>query len=432
MDAVTLPAGLILRSVQDEEDIQRFVSFNANCNNPFEGATCNCLLRHHPSILREEFWIVQDQQTGQVVSTTCLIPWECVHAGIHLRLAMLEMVLTHPDYRGRGLVRVQIEHFHRQILRRGFDLSVIGGIPYYYRQFGYAYTMHGGWFESLPAWRIPDAENGDYSVRSANGDDIPHLAQIYQHEMHHLDSFIDRTASYWKYLLGHANHPIWLVVNLQSGKPAGYLEIVQIGDQLNIYESGFYSAEAGVFALGWLKKGFDKEIRFFGSRNGVLVDLVRGLGSQTFQAGQWLVRIPELRAFLTKIGPALENRLAGTAWSDLNRELTINIFREACRLRFEKGKLTAVDSLGFVDSSMGADGGDLCIPPDAFTRLVTGFQTIDQLFDAWPDIVVKPTSRALLDTLFPKMDGYWNFPYHFVGSIENKESPNALHSSRHI
>jgi hypothetical protein len=86
-------------------------------------------------------------------------------------------------------------------------------------------------------------------------------------------------------------------------------------------------------------------------------------------------------------------------------------------MRFEAGRLAGVDSLVFVDASMGADGGHLCIPPEAFTRLVTGYRTLDDLYDAWPDIVVKPEVRNLVDVLFPRLESYLFTPYHYMGKL---------------
>ena len=77
----------------------------------------------------------------------------------------------------------------------------------------------------------------------------------------------------------------------------------------------------------------------------------------------------------------------------------------------EQGKLASVDAPGFVDASMGADGGDLCIPTDAFVRLVVGYRTLDELRDAWPDTVIKPRSRHILDVLFPRMTSCVWMPY---------------------
>jgi hypothetical protein len=135
----------------------------------------------------------------------------------------------------------------------------------------------------------------------------------------------------------------------------------------------------------------------------------------TLPGGQWLFHIPSPAGLLTRIAPVLERRLAASDCEGLTKDLIINLFRQAYRLCFDAGKLVKVESLGFVDSSMGADGGDLCIPPDAFTRLVFGYRTLDELVDAWPDIVMKAESRRLVDVLFPKMASYFHTTYGYFG-----------------
>jgi hypothetical protein len=51
-------------------------------------------------------------------------------------------------------------------------------------------------------------------------------------------------------------------------------------------------------------------------------------------------------------------------------------------------------------------------------RLVLGYRTLDQLLDAWPDIVIRPSSRHLLETLFPKCRAYFSMPYFYFGKME--------------
>ena len=114
--------------------------------------------------------------------------------------------------------------------------------------------------------------------------------------------------------------------------------------------------------------------------------------------------------FLDKIKPVLERRLANSACAGLTARLCLNLYRRAYRLNFEAGKLS-VEPLGFVDASMGADGGDLCIPPEAYLRLLFGYRRLDELTDAWPDIRFKPASRYLWEILFPALDAHILMPY---------------------
>jgi len=116
---------------------------------------------------------------------------------------------------------------------------------------------------------------------------------------------------------------------------------------------------------------------------------------------------------LLALGPVLEGRLSHSDCAGLTTELTLNLYHEAYKLKFVNGELCTVDSLGFVDTSMSAraGAGDLWIPPDAFIRLLFGYCGLDDLLDAWPDIVVKARSRNLWEVLFPRMDSLILMPY---------------------
>ena len=113
----------------------------------------------------------------------------------------------------------------------------------------------------------------------------------------------------------------------------------------------------------------------------------------------------------------MEKRLELSGCAGISFEITINLYKNAFRLVFSKGKLAVSENLGFRDYSMGADGGDLCIPQDAFVRLVFGFSPLERLIDAWPDIVIKPSKRYLIDILFPRVSAYINTPYHYMGPL---------------
>ena len=126
---------------------------------------------------------------------------------------------------------------------------------------------------------------------------------------------------------------------------------------------------------------------------------------------QWLIRVPDMARLLRRLAPAMEGALARAGLGKMDAELTINLYRNAVRITVTGGKIAGVADVGFRDASLGADGGDLCIPPDAFVRLVLGYRDVDQLRDAWPDITVKPRARALVGALFPRRDSLVLMPY---------------------
>jgi hypothetical protein len=116
-----------------------------------------------------------------------------------------------------------------------------------------------------------------------------------------------------------------------------------------------------------------------------------------------------------KIAPVLEKRLAGSDFRNLTTDFVLNLFTEACLIRIAGGRIAAAKPLEFVDTSMGAEGGTLNIPPDAWIRLLFGGSDVEQLYESWPDIVVKPQDKGLVNTLFPRMEAYLYTPYHYYG-----------------
>lgn len=208
-----------------------------------------------------------------------------------------------------------------------------------------------------------------------------------------------------------------MVVDQNSGRVVGYLCLLSPPDRgtLRVIESGIPDAAVGWAVLRQLKRSPAAEIQLGWPLTNPLLQLGRSLGSTPTPGDQWLIRLPDVAALLTKLAPVWERRLAASSCAGLTTSLLINLFRQAFVVDWVAGQVRAVRAVGFVDASMGANGGDLCIPPDAFVRLLFGYRTLEELQDAWPDIVVRPASRHLLQVLFPKQQGYFWLPYLFLG-----------------
>jgi predicted N-acetyltransferase YhbS len=406
---------LAMRAVRDERDAVRYIALSATINGEQEGVMCARLVRHHPATTGDDFVFVEDRATRAIVSTTCLIPWQMSLAGVTLDAAMLEMVVTHPAYRRRGLVRRQVQRFHERVTERGFDLSIIQGIPHYYRQFGYAYVLDHQPKDSLPAWRIPDqhAERDRYRLRAATVADVPALTTLYDAAMQWQGVCTLRAPTYWQFLLQHCDYPLRVVEDAAAGRAVGYLFSLPLpgGRGLNVFESAFSSHTVALAVLQLLKAEAPAELQLGGSAATTLVAAGRSLGSAPLPGDQWLLRIRDVAALLVKLGPLFERRLAESNCAGFTADLIVNLYREAFVLRFVGGRLQAVERAGFVDASMGADGGDLCVPPDAFVRLLFGYRTLAELRDAWPDTLARPGSRHVLDVLFPRLTSCVCMPY---------------------
>jgi hypothetical protein len=234
-----------------------------------------------------------------------------------------------------------------------------------------------------------------------------------------LDIATVRTPEIWHYVLTAAEHPTYMIEESESKHIVGYIcAWRQANDAIRIAESGIPSAQSALAFLCLCKQVTSGEIQIRWPQESTLVQVARSLGSTPLPHDQWLIRLNNPQQFLAKLTPILEERLARSAHAGFTGEITINLFRQAYLLSFAAGHLKWVNALGFVDASMGADGGDLCIPHDAFVRLVLGYRSLGELLDAWPDIVIRPARRHLLDTLFPKCRSYFSMPYFYYGSTE--------------
>ena len=93
-----------------------------------------------------------------------------------------ELVGTLPEYRNRGLVRIQFEEIHKWSAERGELVQAITGIAFYYRLFGYemALDLAGrrfGYESNVP--KLKDGETEPYLIRRATEADLPFVAQVY-------------------------------------------------------------------------------------------------------------------------------------------------------------------------------------------------------------------------------------------------------------
>ncbi len=403
-------ARYIISDVQTEQDATDFIALNQEVTG--EGAICDRLLRHRPGSIPSDYTIVREAGSGKVVSTTCILPWQMTFDGVRLKVAMLEMVVTHPDFRRYGLIRRQIERFQQRVRERGDHLSIIQGIPYYYRQFGYGYALDHSRRIRLPVARIPQNERAaEYRIRPATSDDYAVVTALYKVAMAQQVIHVERNEAAWAYLHQHAGMPPVMIEHVSTGVVAGYARCTMDEGVLNVRESGLHEPAVASEVLSLLARDQAGEFAVYGNPADSLYRAATALGGSEAIPDQWLLNLPDPRMFLSAIIPTLERRLAQSDFDDASANLILNFYHRAVRLRIEKGRVMGIDDIGFVDASMGADGGDLCIPPDAFVRLVFGYRSLDELRDAWPDIVARKHSRALLDALFPLMSSWILMPY---------------------
>jgi len=109
--------------------------------------------------------------------------------------------------------------------------------------------------------------------------------------------------------------------------------------------------------------------------------------------------VADLPAFIRRIAPVLERRLAESATTGYTGTLKIDFYRGGLRLVFEQGRLALAEPWRADAFGPGADAG---FPEMVFLQLLFGYRNLDELRYAFPDIWVGDTAGMLLRALFPK------------------------------
>ena len=421
--------GLVLRRATIA-DAEKLADFNATVHQDLEEPdvgidvwTRDMMRGDHPTTGALDFLIVEDIRTGAIASSLCLISQRWSYSGIPFGVGRPEMVGTHPDYRRRGLVRAQFAVIHQWSAERGEAVQVIGGIPWYYRQFGYemALELDTGRF-GYPADVPPLAEGATepYRVRLATEADIPFLAQAYQFGMRRGRVACLRDTAQWRYdLCGHSpTSDMRLdlrVIETVEGTPIGFFcchpRLWNGGIYVAVYElaPGVSWLPVTPTVLRTLKSVGEAYAAGSGERFDtinfstetehpvyhVTPSRLRGL----LRPYAWYVRVADLTGFLRHIAPALDARLADSILVGHTGELKLNFYRTGLSLQFVEGRLTEVASW----QPSATERGPAAFPDLTFLQLLFGYKSLDELQHAFPDCMIRTDdARVLLDTLFPK------------------------------
>lgn len=410
-----LENGLILTSPGTHADIARLAAFNVMIHGEdvLDGLT-RTMIQHYPYSHPEQWLTIEDPQTGQIVSSLCLIPWRWRYEDVTLKVGEMGIVGTHPDYRGRGLIRTLVRRFNVLLDEGAYDLSQIEGIPYYYRQYGYEYALplEGGW--QLEPRQVPDelpAAAQGFTFRRATTGDIPQLKRDYAQSVSNLAIHAQRDTDIWRYQLDHTDDvsdgpEIWIVVD-PHGTDVGYVRIGTrgFGAGLIVNEASALSDRAAMAVLAFAKRIAQERgkpyIRLALADSNPLVTIARTWDARSEGRYAWQIRFPDPARLLRAIAPVLERRVAASPFAGLTHTFTLNLFRSAVALAFEDGCIAAIST-----HAAAQGNAENHMPPTLLVPLVLGWRDRVELEAIYPDFAVWGNSRALFDVLFPKMTAF--------------------------
>jgi len=421
--------GLILRR-STAADAEALAAFNARIHGDHEtgepadgvaGWTRELLRGNHPTFCTDDFTIVEDTRTGQVVSSLNLISQVWSYGGIEFGVGRPELVGTDPGYRRRGLVRRQMDLVHAWSAERGHLLQGITGIPWYYRQFGYemALDLGGGRYGYGPQVpRLKEGETEPFRLRPAGEADLPFIAQLYDQGRKRYRVSCVRDAAMWRRELyaspeSDARREL-AIIETPDGQPAGLLAYPAILWHRTI-PATLYELSQGVswlaatpsvirylWAIGQAYGSRQRqEVEAFGMSLGLehpAYDAARRYLVRTRAPYAWYLRVPNLAGFVRHVAPAIELNLASSPADGHSGELKLTFYRSGLRLVLDKGRLVRVEDW----ESPFDEESDAGFPGLTFLQLLFGYRSLEELRYAFADCWADDRAHVLLAGLFPK------------------------------
>jgi len=417
--------GLILRFAT-VADIEPLAQFNGRIHggdhfSPFIAQwTREFVSPSHPTCGPDNVTIVEDTNTGQIVSSMCLIPQTWTFDGIPFSVGRPEAVGTDPAYRRRGLVRAQFDVLHAKSDREGHLAQGITGIPWYYRQFGYEYAIDlDGGRCVYPALIAPlkDGETEAYRFRVATVDDLPLVADLYDRDCAQSVVACPRSAAEWQRTIfdvppESVAHRLLVIIETNEGRAVGAIRPSRELSWRGMFPVRMLSVGEGQSlrdvlpaALRWLKVQAETlgvaaqkpqpTLHFeFGEQHPVF-EAVPELFHKIIPSYAWYIRVADVPQFLNRIAPALEKRLAQSALNGFSGEIKVTEYVRGFKLQIDQGRISA-------EAWTPDDSDHAMFPPYTFLQLLFGRRSLSDLRYMFPDCLLQDEAATIFEVLFPR------------------------------
>lgn len=381
-----------------------------------------------PGMGPEDWYGLFDPSGERCLSTLCRIPatWS-LNAGrdggpaCELPVAELGLVATDEGARGDGLSSWLMKRFLADSKERGYLLSSIQGIPYFYRRFGYEYAV-----PLLMGVRLsPELTAGlgtPPSHRPASAEDLPLLKAWFDESQRPLELRAERDDPRWAFLTGEAQKsPETAVERLvlldESGAPAGYLGVQNdcFGPTLAVVEGwqGGIAPEAALALAEKLRaeRGLPHVTSFL-DRGHPVSAAAQALGGELWDGYGWQMSVLDPPAFMAAAAPVYASRLKDGGFSGVPARLALDFYGSSCLLSWD-GETLFVGRHGR-DYPVGepietADHGDTPearVPPELLAPLALGFRRRDEIACLRFDLGVPKASRPFFDAIFKPARGF--------------------------
>ena len=388
-------------------------------------------MQTHPLVGEHDIAVVVDQD-DVVVAGAILLRQPMDYAGIQLGVGRPEMVVCHPEFRNRGYIREIFRLLHAKSNARGDALQAITGIPYFYRQFGYAYAIDFDQqcvvrFDSVPSL----ANNAtQLQLRRARADEYHEFVRLYDADRlnrgllcttpfersyyAHLTTNSTSLIMFDVLFLTTAQHEVigYLLVHranygtnicvLGAGVAAGVRwqqMLTPIIHALAAYRSHIVITNPDILELSGVNFVLD-------SNHPIYAQIQHGYTNSTEETYAWYVRVADFARLLTALTPILEARVHHSLMVGYTGTLHISCYGSGVILEWRDGRLSAVRN---TRPPIMGEGADACLPYDTFLMLLFGRKSLNDIRNWHHEVHASTEATQLLDILFPKQPSWFQW-----------------------
>jgi GNAT superfamily N-acetyltransferase len=341
--------------------------------------------------------VVVDGQ--RVVSTALLLDETLRLADVVLPAGQVELVATHRDYEGRGLVRALMDWAHDRSAAQGHLLQAMIGIPYFYRRFGYEYAVDIPRARELAEPPTVVGREPSPILRRAEPRDIPALTALQDAAQRAADVAMPHPLARWRWLLQHEASTTWVLerdgavaASARTGPPDGGVLVA---------EAAGVDVPAADDLLQALIREHGADLQIV-DRPGTMTGAAWAarLGATATGAQQYYLRLPSPERVLDALRPVLHRRLVDAGMDRVGNDIVLSTFGRHYRMPVTPEGLGAVVAGGPMQAPGAVRGAG--VAPDYLGALLFGSSGMDGLARIRPDVYPGPDAE-LFTTLFPPL-----------------------------